>query len=187
MTAPRRRSQRGFSIVELLVGTGLLVGGGGALLVGMYHGMIFVDYLSDLQVAMHAAQGKLEELAATDFDTLAADAAANSTAGERFCMAANVNCDAAHTLNPETSLTSGKLNVHIRPYPDPNDPTPDMLDIHVAASWRSRGRCIGGEDAGSGAGQCSGLLENGEDLDHDGWMDSPVMLSTRVSRKDDPS
>src|SRR3989338_8024572 len=70
MRMRRQRAQRGMTLIEVLVSTGLLVGGGGALLVSMSQGIILVDYLSDQQVALHAAQSKLEELTATNFDLL---------------------------------------------------------------------------------------------------------------------
>ncbi len=200
MTLRRRRTHNGFSLVELLVSTGLLVGGGGVLLAGMYHGLLLVDYLSDQQVVVQAVQGKLEELAAMDFDELATGVKfveARTPRGMAMCAGEDANCD--HILNPDEVDTNGngradqllplcKLHVRIRTVPTKAETftTATMLDISVAASWRLRSRCIGGEDSISPnpADRCNGLLDKGEDRNGNGWLDTPVMFSTRVARRD---
>jgi hypothetical protein len=86
-------------------------------------------------------------------------------------------------LDP-TMLTNGKLAIQVkRPSASiQQDPatTPTALRVHVAARWRFRGRCIGGEDR-----NCSGALDPGEDANSNGWIDAPVMVSTIVTLRDD--
>ncbi len=193
-----RRSQRGMTLMEVLVSTGLLVGGGGALLVGMCHGFMSIDSLSNQQMALQAAQGKLEELAATDFDTLATGPQfekARNAGGMKACAGEDANCNGELDIDEEIDVNgdgradrlwpNGQLNIRIKPVPTLDKPPtedfsdPDiMLDVSVAASWTEGRRCVGGEDA-----NCNGQLEFGEDKNHNGWLDTPVMVSTRVARK----
>ncbi len=201
-----RRAQCGMTLMEVLIGTGLGVGGGGALLMGMHSAFIFVDYLREQQVVMNAAEAQLAELARHDFDELATNgtlASARAPSGQVACIGEDENCngtlDTVYTwgglggdLAGEVDangngvadrLTTGGLNIRIRPVTRAdgtaetfNNAT--MLDIHVAASWRFRGRCIGGEDR-----NCNSVLDAGEDINGNGWLDTPVMVSTRVARQ----
>ena len=84
------RVQRGMTLVELVVGTALLVGGGGALLMGMHYALIHADYLADFQRAMNAVQSRLEELSATPFGTLLA---ARTAEGQCMGLDEDRNCD----------------------------------------------------------------------------------------------
>ena len=182
------RTQRGFTLVELLIGSALLVGGGGALLLGICSATIHATYLQGFQVSLNAAQGQLEQLMATPFDQLWANAQANPN-GQCRGMGEDVNCnglldggeDADGDGVLDTPLPGGRLAMQIRqPVEDQarNPGNPMLLDVHVAACWTSRGRSIG-EDK-----NCNGMLDAGEDANGNGWIDSPVMMSTRVARRD---
>ena len=178
-------SQRGMTLVELLVGTALIVGGGGALLVGMHYAMAHADYLSDFQVAVNAAQGKLEELALTSFMTLSTDpkfADARAATGQCVGLEEDRNCsgtlEAGEDINGnailDEPLVGARLNIRfVHPGADPA-----LLDLYVAACWASHGRAIG-EDQ-----NCNGRLDAGEDKNGNGIVDSPVMLTTRVATKE---
>ena len=67
-------SRRAFTLVEVLVGTAVLVGGGGALLAGMNAAILHTTYLNQMQTAVYGSEGKLAELLTVDFDTLATGA-----------------------------------------------------------------------------------------------------------------
>jgi hypothetical protein len=181
-------------LVEVLIGSILLIGGGGALAIGMHYATVHADYLNQYQVAMNAAQGLLEHLVATDFDTLASAPEFNAarTTGQR-CWLEDLNCnglpDAGEDVNGNNQLDSGvlgngALSIRIRQTPEDqvrNPDNPSLLDLHVAACWRSKGRPIS-EDQ-----NCNGQLDAGEDGSMsnptpNGWIDSPVMVSTRVGR-----
>ena len=182
-----RTSQRGMTLVELVVGTALLVGGGGALLMGMQYAMIHANYLNDFQLAMDAVQSRLEELSATSFNTLLTDptfAAAQTPAGQ--CMGLNEDrlCTgqlAGQDLNGNNVLDEpipgARLNIRIAPFP-PGTTDPTLLTLYVSACWSSRGRAIG-QDL-----NCTGVLDAGEDLNGNGWLDSPAMASTRLADND---
>jgi type II secretory pathway pseudopilin PulG len=181
-------TQRGMTIVELMIGTALLVGGGGALLMGMHYAVAHSDYLVDFQVAMNAAQARLEELAATDFTALTTDAryaAARTAAGQCTGLGEDWNCngdlDPGEDLNGngqlDEPLVNARLTVHIR---DLDGSAPDgnstLLNIHAAACWSTRGRAMS-EDL-----NCNGQLDAGEDTRVvNGLVDSPAMASTRVA------
>jgi len=194
MTQRRQRAtaQRGLTLVEVLLGTALLVGGGGAILMGMRYSTIHAEYLSQHQVAMNAAQGLLERLSATGFATLlgpqyAAARTPNPGTVQR-CFLWDLNCNGVLEAGEVTAdpLNGGALDLQIRQPPEDvaiNGANPGLLDIHVAACWQSRGHAIG-EDR-----NCNGILDLGEDGSTtinpapNGWVDSPVMVSTRVGRQ----
>ena len=152
--------------MEVLIGTALLVGGGGAMLMGMHYSVIHADYLSDAQVAIHAAQGELERLSSESFDLLLLGAMyANA---RRPCPPGP--CGQLVALNnPE--IPGGNLGIQIKPVLG----SATLLDLHAAACWTSRGRRMG-EDQ-----DCDGVLDVGEDANNNGWIDSPAMVSTRVA------
>lgn len=195
-----RVSQHGFTLVELLIGTALLVGGGGALAVGMCASMRHADYLSQLEVATNAAQGKLEQLMATPFDTLwnSSCPAAPPVApfrdacrvppganGQCTGLGEDFNCDgvlnAGEDLNNNgvlnEPLAGARLTVQIRSADTRTPANPDLLDLHVALCWPTRFGTFGEDD------NCNGVMDAGEDANGNGWMDAPVMFSARVARR----
>lgn len=181
----------GMTLVEVLISVLLLMGAGSALLLGMQHASIHADYLSQFQVAMNAAQGELERLMATSFDSLwtgaeFADARrTDAPMGQCVGIGEDANCngqlDAGEDLDGDNALDAplpgGRLTIQIK-QADPRNPlNPALLDLHVAACWTAKGRRIG-EDQ-----DCDGELDVGEDAKGNGWLDSPVMVSTRIARR----
>ena len=184
-------TQRGMTLVEVLIATTLLVGGGTALMLGMQQSVVHAEYLSQFQVAMNAAQGELEELSSVPIDMLWAGNAYLAARGTGMCVGIgeDSNCngllDAGEDANGNGALDSpipnGRLGIWIRqPLDDAirNPGDPELLDIHVAACWQHRGRPIG-EDQ-----NCNGQMDAGEDVNGDGWMTSPAMVSLRIGRRD---
>lgn len=180
MSVIRSARRTGMTLVEILIGTTLLVGGGGALLFGVHYAMINASFLRQAQVAMNAAQGRLEQLVATDFNTLWTDASFAAARSTRALLAAN-----RFDLNGDgdtVDLTDGWLAVQIRSVPlgaVPNAPSVTLLDLHVAACWIQRGRTIG--EGGTFSGGTPRCQDTGADANW--WVDSPVMVSTRVARR----
>ena len=191
-----QRQASGLTLVELLLGAALLLMGGGALLLGMNTSMVHTDYLTQMQIVLNAAQGRLEELTATPFDTLWADprfaqarpavAAALPALPIGLCrgVGEDVNCDgvlnAGEDLNGNNRLDEpvpgARLSVQIRSADARNPANPALLDIYVSGCWASRGRAIG-EDR-----NCNGRLDAGEDANNNTLMDGPVALVTRIGR-----
>lgn len=183
------RTHSGMTLVEVLIGTALLTGAGGALLLSMNMGIAHGDYLAQLQVATNAAQGQLERLTASEFDTLrtgVAFQAARTAAGQCMGIGEDTNCnsllDAGEDVNGngalDEPLPGGRFSIQIR-YADTRNPlNPALLDLYVSGCWLARGRRIG-EDT-----NCNGVLEAGEDANGNGVLDSPVMVSTRIATQE---
>jgi len=153
------------TLVELLLGTALLVGGSGALLLAMHQAARYGEYLSQRQLVMNVVQGRMEQLASTSMDVLLVSPARLQGSG---------------VAEPIPELPNGSLHVKVRDADPMNPDLPSLLDLHIAACWRtSDGRLITGEDV-----NCNGLFDAGEDTDGDQWMDAPVELSTRISRQE---
>lgn len=164
---------RGMTLLEVILGATLILGGGLALLLGFHYAMIHASYLKEHQVATNEAQGMLEQLSAQTVDTLLGGATFSDSQGRDVDLAA---ARAAHAivpfdLNPLSEGEEGQLAVQIRLFP-PGAASQDLADIHVAACWVARGRQIGEQGT-----DCL-------DADGDGWVESPVMVSTRVSRRE---
>lgn len=177
----------GFTLVEMLVGTALLVGAGGALLLGMNRAMLLADYLEQEQITMNAATAKLHELTSTNFDTLltgAQFASARAAIGQCSGLVEDLNCnralDAGEDANGNGLLDEPITGAHLTFFIRPNDPMnpgdPGLVDITVTATWIALGWRMG-EDANN-----SGSLDPGEDTDGNGLMSSPIMLTTKLSR-----
>ena len=160
-----KKHQRGLTLAEVAVGTLLLVGGIGPLLLGMHYTMIRIEYLNQFQVAMSAVEGELEVLMNTSFDTLWADPSFASARGSGLKVPI-----------AQLAVAGGNLSVQIRSADLKTPGTPTVLDLYVSACWQTRGRRIG-EDL-----NCNGSLDAGEDTNGNGWLDSPAMASTRVAR-----
>ena len=185
----RWRAQRGMTLVELMVGTAILVGGGGALLIGMRYALIHADYLYDFQLATNAVQSRMEELSSLPFDTLLTDLqyAPARTAPTGQCMGLNEDFNCNGVLNGgedrngnnqlDEPIPGARLHVRIDPFP-PGPGTKTVLTVHISACIPWRGRNIG-EDR-----NCNGVLDAGEDTNANGWLDSPAEASTRVADND---
>ncbi len=183
----------GMTLVELLIGSALLVGGGGALLLGIQYSLAQSGYFNQVQVAMNAAQGRLEELSSLPFDSLWEDGSAGGTFGAaRLPFPANppyprlLDHPAAGT--PFANM-NGQLAIQIRRVPPGNNPvTPNLLDIHVAACWQFQGRRIGERQNNDPVPAWDDSTVACADGTADGstnwWVDSPVMVSARVARRD---
>ena len=157
--------QAGFTLVEVVVGIALLSVATGALFLALSRSLGQAAYLGQLETALNEAQGQLEKLAVTNFDSLAkgSDYAAARTPQPGLPV-------------PVAALPQGNLSIRIRPDDVAN---PLFLDVVVSACWNANRRIIG-EDR-----NCNGRLDAGEDLNANGWLDSPAMVSTRIARMTD--
>ncbi|MBI4340973.1 MAG: hypothetical protein HY598_01680 [Candidatus Omnitrophica bacterium] len=143
------------SIVEMLLGATLLLVGGAALLLSLNAATLHAEYLSQQQIALNAAQGLLEEWMARPTSALRTAPPWQPFPLAQLPLQAN-----------------GQLVLQIRPVPDGSDPaTATLFDLHVAACWQHRERVIGEADCQDGP-------------DANWWVDSPVMVSTRVAQRE---
>jgi len=171
----------GFTLIEILLAAGLLIGGVCVVLFGMRFAMIHSEYLSQMQIARSAAQGLLERLSTTSFTTLQHcptllpplpyQCTEGANGQMRRCALEDLDCDGTPNIAASTFvLPSGALIAQIKP-------AGELLDIHVAACWQHRGRQI------SELGKCDEVNTWG-DTNNNTWVDSPVMVSTRIGPKD---
>jgi hypothetical protein len=133
---------------------------------------------------MNAVQGRVEELSAFTLDTLWTDpqfAAARTAAGQCMGLGEDDNCNGALDAGEDDNgnaaldepLPGARLHVRLREAPI-GATNPPLLTIHVAACWRHRGMQVS-EDV-----DCDGLLDVGEDVNGNGWYESPAMADTRI-------
>lgn len=152
------KQRHGMTLIEVFVSILWIVTAGYALLHAMEVSQATMHYLGEVQVATYAAKGELEQLAATSIDTLWAASGAPPAP------------------RPIPGLPGGVLIVQIRSADIRQPLNPNLLDVHVAACWDSYGRRIGEDLNGDG------ILSPAEDANANTWVDSPVMISTRVAR-----
>lgn len=80
------RSQRGFTLVEVMISVGVLA----FVIVGLLQLFVYCSTLADAAgnttVAVNEAQTKMEEIRNHDFDSIAADYASGGTPGNTFSL-----------------------------------------------------------------------------------------------------
>ena len=157
-TRSGQEHQAGVTLVELMIGSALLVGGTGTLLMAMQHLTRFSTYLSERQFVINAVHGRLEQLASTSIVELTEDSAFGSSRAEPLMMTR------VDPLGGSRTAQIGWLTIQIKTAELMNPSNPSILDLHVAACWTVAGRVITGEDV-----NCSnGTLDSGEDLNGNG-------------------
>ncbi len=170
------KSAYGMTLVELLIAMVLFIAGAGGLFLGMHYAMAHAQYLRQMQITMNAAQGRLEQMASTNFDLLAAGTVI--IPGETVVSGNALTDQLVVTPAAGTPLATigGQFALQVRPVAGQPIP-PNLLDLHVAACWRNRGRAIGELN---GAILCQDRAA-GEPASN-WWVDSPAMASTRIAR-----
>ena len=185
-----RRACRGMTLIELLISALLLAIGAAALLFGNHYAVIHADYLRQAQIAMNAAQGRLDQLSSLSFNTLWENGSAGGTFGQARTTRMRIAAD-RYDLNGDgdnVDTVDGWLAVQIRPVPLQNplgtpNPNPSVLDLHVAACWISRGRVIGEGGAVGAIPQCLDTVADDAVPGVPSWVvNSPVMVSTRIAQ-----
>ncbi len=205
------RPQRpGMTLVELLIGVALLVGGGSALFLGIQQNGILTDHLSNMQIAMNAAQSQLEVLKASSFDELvtgaryqlartagraqcAGTADCSSTVGSPLVITEDVNgngvLDPGEDLNGNgrldtaLPLLNGQVMFQIR---TTNGGVPVDLRNPDSPDLVDVQVSVCWQSRGRNFGEdqnCNGMLDPGEDTNGNGWIDSPATVSTRIGRR----
>lgn len=155
MTARKLKRSRGFTLIELIVTTVIL----GIIIVGLIQSFIVSALLADIAtrktVAASQAQDKLEEILNHTFDNIITDYASGGTPGNTFNLAS----------------INGKGLVTVTTY------TTNVLQVDVVVAFQIRNGRVIGEDK-----DLDGVLDAGEDANSNGFLDSPVKISTYIRR-----
>ncbi|MBN1586009.1 MAG: hypothetical protein JW937_01095 [Candidatus Omnitrophica bacterium] len=149
----RDQSCRGLTLLEVVFAAGVLV----LTLTGLM-GLLLACFAMNEQarsmtLAMSSAELHLERVRNTVFDNIQ-----TQFDGSRFDVPGLSPGDS------EGSITVTPLNA-------------ELLEVRVAISWRGKGGRIYGEDL-----NLDGVLQAAEDSNLNGVLDSPVQLTTLVTR-----
>jgi type II secretory pathway pseudopilin PulG len=157
-------SDKGMTLVEVLVAAGLFAFCVAGLLLTYMNLFILTDISRDSTLANNALQARLEEAKSISFGNLDSWAANNNT----------FNVVDSNFLSAGAPIVIGKGNITISSVNDPftGSTYPDLKKVRVSISFKSRNRVIG-EDK-----NLNGLLDAGEDDNHyangAGQLNSPV-------------
>lgn len=151
-----RKSNQGFSLIELMFVLGILV----TTIAGMVRLFMFCSIQADIAgnktIAISQAQNKLEEIRNHSFDLIATDYASGGTPGNTFNL----------------SLINGVGRIYI------DSSNSELLTLEVVVSWANKHNRIVGEDQ-----DLDGVLDPGEDIDGNGKLDSGVEIISMVTRR----
>ncbi|MFA5147519.1 MAG: hypothetical protein WC491_00165 [Candidatus Omnitrophota bacterium] len=146
---------RGFTLLELMLASTILIVAICGLLASYVLCFSLTETAKNMTLASNAIQFKLEEMRDHTFGDVSADYD-NTT----FTVSGFSAGQAIGAITVESIST-------------------DLLRVTVSVCWRQGGNRIYGEDNGRGGGiALSGHIEGTEDLDADGIVDSPAMIST---------
>ncbi len=147
--------KRGFTLLELMLSAAILIVAIGGLLSAYVLCFHLTETAKNTTLATNAIQFKLEEIRDTDFDDIITDYD-NTT----FAVSGFSSGQAIGSITVESITT-------------------DILRVTVSVCWRQSGNRVMGEDNGRGGGiALSGHLEGTEDVNANGIIDSPAMIST---------
>ncbi len=152
----------GFTLVEVLITTVVLVVAILGILYTIVHCFTLQETSKNLNLAMSAARAKVEEMRNTDFSTLID----------------NYN----GPFDMTESELDGKGRVDASYVAGSSD---DLIDVRVVICWRQKGGRIIGEDNGAGESGIAldGQLNGDEDVDNDGEIDSSCAVITSIANK----
>ncbi len=142
-----QKNKSGFTLVELMVSVGILTMVFAGALLTYLKGMELSEMSRNATIAISEAKGRMEQIKSTQFDQLV-----NSFDNVSFAPQATIT-GGIGTSN--VTLINGGAEAQVR----------------VAFCWREKNGRVVGEDA-----NLNGLLDGAEDINNNGFMDSPVLL-----------
>ncbi len=149
-----KKYKSGFTLLELMIASGVLIVALGGLLGVFAHLISLNENSSKLTLAVAACQTKLEEIRNSTFSNIY-----TAYNGASF--------------NPQ-GFASGEAKGTI----SVNNSNPNLLQIFVSVSWMTRSNRIVGEDR-----NLDGALNAGEDLNANGRLDSPAGIATLMAQR----
>jgi len=150
----RKNSRNGFTLLELMIAVGVLIVALVGILGVFAHLISLNENSSKLTLAVAACQNKLEEMRNSSFTALYATY--NGT-----------------SFNP-SGFSSGEAKGAI----SINNSNPNLLQVYVSVSWRTRSNRVIGEDR-----NLNGALNAGEDSNANGRLNSPAEIATLIGQR----
>jgi type II secretory pathway pseudopilin PulG len=146
--------KHGFTLLELMISVSVLIVALVGILGVFAHLVSLNENSSKLTLAVAACQGKLEEMRNSNFTTLYTTY--NGT-----------------SFNPN-GFSSGEAKGAI----SINNSNPNLLQVYVSVSWRTRSSRVIGEDK-----NLNGVLNAGEDSNANGRLNSPAEIATLMGQR----
>jgi len=150
----RKNSRNGFTLLELMIAVGVLVVALVGLLGVFAHLMLLNENSSKLTLAVTACQAKLEEMRNSSFSTLYL----------------NYNGTNFNPAGFSAGEAKGAISI--------NNSNPNLLQVFVSVSWRTRTNRVIGEDK-----NLNGVRDAGEDSNVNGRLDSPGQIATLMTQR----
>jgi len=149
-------SNDGFSLIEVLVVSGILI----TVIIGLIQVFVYCSTLFDsagnLAGTVAEAQSKLEEIRNHTYSQITTDYASGGTPGNTFNL----------------SKGNGKGAIYI------DSSNSDLLQMTLVVSWRNQNGRIVGEDL-----NLDGVLDTGEDIDSNNKLSSPTTIVSLIARR----
>jgi len=147
---------RGFTFVEILVAVALIGISIAGILTAYSASFSLAERVRAENLALNAAIAKCEEIKACNFDEILINYTTGGVPGPTFSAPGLHNGVGAIEIVPITS---------------------NIYRVHISVSWQERGGRVVGEDR-----NLNGILDEGEDTNGNGWLDSPASITTIISR-----
>jgi len=152
----RHRWQQGFTLVEVLVTTGIV----STVMIMLLRLFVYCTSLSEmagnLSASVVQAQDKIEEIKNYSYDLITTDYSSSGTPGNTFSF----------------SIPTGMGVIYI------DSSNSSLLQVEVDVSWRNRDGRIVGEDT-----DLDGVIDTGEDVNSNGKLDSVVKIITNLAQR----
>lgn len=149
-----KNNKSGFTLLELMITTGVLIVALAGLLGVFAHLISLNENSGKLTLGIAACQAKLEEMRNSSFSSLY-----TAYNGANF--------------NPNGFSSGGaKGSIYI------NNSNPNLLQVFVSVSWKTRSNRVIGEDI-----NLNGALDAGEDSNANGRLDSPAEIAALIGQR----
>jgi len=163
-----KRLNSGFTLVEILIATGILGFALCAILATYISCFSLISTTKNVNIGINAEMGLMEQIRSTPFAQLSDDPPSFTINGAAFTLKST---DLYECHFPLSVLPSGMAVVYI------NQTNSELLNVTISACWRQGLRIIG-EDT-----NLNGVLNSGEDTNSNGMIDSPAQLVTRIANR----
>ncbi len=156
MVTEKLNSKSGFTLVEVMVATGILAFVISQLLSLFIYTSTQAELAGNKTTAVSKAQNKIEEIRNYSYASIPAAYASGGAVGNSFSV----------------SPLQGMGVVYI------DSSNVELLTVETDVSWRNKYGRIVGEDT-----NLNGAIDAGEDVNGNGKLDSPIKLVSMITRR----